>query len=368
MFAAAAAFVDVASLHARRRRFSISSSSSSSSSSPRRFKNNNNNIAKKKKKKKKKKKTVVVVVQSKGFDFLPNSLLPSESFSAETTTFLDVSRGLAKRLRAAKELHPTWGREKQIIVGIAGPPGGGKSTLAKQVSRQFRKLQRNNNNNNNNNSANNRNATTTSKEEEEDDEEEDDDENENENENDDSDNEDVTTDVVIVPMDGYHYYRHQLEKMDNPQHAFAKRGAPFTFDSERFVQDIVNLRKTGSGSFPSFDHGKGDPVENDILVDYKRHKIVLVEGNYLFLGEQPWARLLDENCFDETWYVNCPVNEATKRVIDRHIRTGKTKEAAELRAYSNDMVNAKLVDANKRFTDLMIPNAKKWSRNSSNSA
>ena len=196
----------------------------------------------------------------------------------------------------------------------------------------------------------------------------DDDENENENENDDSDNEDVTTDVVIVPMDGYHYYRHQLEKMDNPQHAFAKRGAPFTFDSERFVQDIVNLRKTGSGSFPSFDHGKGDPVENDILVDYKRHKIVLVEGNYLFLGEQPWARLLDENCFDETWYVNCPVNEATKRVIDRHIRTGKTKEAAELRAYSNDMVNAKLVDANKRFTDLMIPNAKKWSRNSSNSA
>ena len=173
---------------------------------------------------------------------------------------------------------------------------------------------------------------------------------------------------MIVPMDGYHYYRHQLEKMDNPQHAFAKRGAPFTFDSERFVQDIVNLRKTGSGSFPSFDHGKGDPVENDILVDYKRHKIVLVEGNYLFLGEQPWARLLDENCFDETWYVNCPVNEATKRVIDRHIRTGKTKEAAELRAYSNDMVNAKLVDANKRFTDLMIPNAKKWSRNSSNSA
>ena len=376
----AAAFVDVASLHARRRRFITSSpspfeksrlKSSKSASSlksppPRRFE-------KKKKKKniaKKKKTIVVVVVQSKGFDFLPNSLLPSESFSAETTTFLDVSRGLAKRLRAAKELHPTWGREKQIIVGIAGPPGGGKSTLAKQVSRQFRKLQRNNNNNNNNNnSANNRNATTTSKEEEdEEDEEEDDDENENENENDDSDNEDVTTDVVIVPMDGYHYYRHQLEKMDNPQHAFAKRGAPFTFDSERFVQDIVNLRKTGSGSFPSFDHGKGDPVENDILVDYKRHKIVLVEGNYLFLGEQPWARLLDENCFDETWYVNCPVNEATKRVIDRHIRTGKTKEAAELRAYSNDMVNAKLVDANKRFTDLMIPNAKKWSRNSSNSA
>ena len=203
----AAAFVDVASLHARRRRFSTSSpspfeksrlKSSKSASSlksppPRRFE-------KKKKKKniaKKKKNIVVVVVQSKGFDFLPNSLLPSESFSAETTTFLDVSRACAKRLRAAKELHPTWGREKQIIVGIAGPPGGGKSTLAKQVSRQFRKLQRNS-------SAKNRNATTNSKEEEEDDDDEDD-EDDDENENDDSDNEDLTTDVVIVPMDGYHY-------------------------------------------------------------------------------------------------------------------------------------------------------------------
>jgi pantothenate kinase len=331
--------------------------SSSSSSARRRFlqrsrenrnigNNNNNNRNENKNKNK-------VVCK---FDYLPNSLLPSERFSAETTTFLDVARACAKRLRAAKELHPSGNKEKQIIVGIAGPPGGGKSTLAKQVLRQFRKLERKENNYGN------------KTEEEEDDENENENENENEHhqqqQSDNSNNNSAGFNIEIVPMDGYHYYRHQLEKMDNPQHAFAKRGAPFTFDSERFVNDIVNLRKTGSGSFPSFDHGKGDPVENDIRVDHKRHKIVLVEGNYLFLTEQPWSRLLDENCFDETWYVNCPVEEATKRVIDRHIRTGKTRETAELRAYSNDLVNAKLVDANKRFADVLIPNAKKFSRNS----
>ena len=127
------------------------------------------------------------------------------------------------------------GTRETIIVAVSRDRlECGRAISVKQVSRQFRKLQRNNNNNN---SANNRNATTTSKEEEdEEDEEEDDDENENENENDDSDNEDVTTDVVIVLMDGYHAYRHQLKKMDNPQHAFAKRGAPFTFDSERFAR------------------------------------------------------------------------------------------------------------------------------------
>ena len=322
-------------------------SSSSSSSSLRRGRSN-----------RRRRKSNTIGVESK-FTFLPSS---AESFSntnaiSDTTTFLDVARACARRLRLAKELHPS-GKDAQIIVGIAGPPGGGKSTLAKQVCRQFRKLERRKNANTASSSSRDRGGGVNEELEEDEDEEN---ENEQNTNNYNNNNDSAAYDIAIVPMDGYHYYRSQLEKMDNPQHALAKRGAPFTFDSERFVNDIVNLRKTGSGSFPSFDHGKGDPVENDILVEYKRHKIILVEGNYLFLPEQPWSRLLDETCFDEAWYVNCPVDEATKRVIDRHIRTGKTKETAELRAYSNDLVNAKLVDANKRFADVMIPNAKRFS-------
>ena len=210
------------------------------------------------------------------------------------------------------------------------------------MCRQFRKLERRKSTNTASSGGGDRGGGVNEELEEDENEENENEQNTNNNSNN---NESAAYDIAIVPMDGYHYYRSQLEKMDNPQHALAKRGAPFTFDSERFVNDIVNLRKTGSGSFPSFDHGKGDPVENDILVEYKRHKIILVEGNYLFLPEQPWSRLLDETCFDEAWYVNCPVDEATKRVIDRHVRTGKTKETAELRAYSNDLANAKLVDA-----------------------
>lgn len=34
---------------------------------------------------------------------------------------------------------------------------------------------------------------------------------------------------------------------------------------------------------PSFDHGVGDPIEDDIRVE-QHHRIVLVEGNYLLLG------------------------------------------------------------------------------------
>ena len=35
---------------------------------------------------------------------------------------------------------------------------------------------------------------------------------------------------------------------------------------------------------PSFDHGVGDPVPNGVQV-IPQNKIVLVEGNYLLLGE-----------------------------------------------------------------------------------
>jgi len=131
------------------------------------------------------------------------------------------------------------------------------------VSRQFRKLERRKNANTASGGGGDRGGGVNEELEEDEDEENENEQNTNTNNNYNNNNNDSATyDIAIVPMDGYHYYRSQLEKMDNPQHALAKRGAPFTFDSERFVNDIVNLRKTGSGSFPSFDHGKGDPVEN----------------------------------------------------------------------------------------------------------
>ena len=37
--------------------------------------------------------------------------------------------------------------------------------------------------------------------------------------------------ALIIGMDGYHYYRKQLDQMEDPVHAHARRGAEFTFDS-----------------------------------------------------------------------------------------------------------------------------------------
>jgi pantothenate kinase len=43
---------------------------------------------------------------------------------------------------------------------------------------------------------------------------------------------------IVVPMDGYHYYRKQLDEFPDPKVAHELRGAPFTFDSKRFAQEL----------------------------------------------------------------------------------------------------------------------------------
>ena len=43
--------------------------------------------------------------------------------------------------------------------------------------------------------------------------------------------------------------------------------------------------QAGEGLFPAFDHAVGDPREAEIHIE-AHHRIVLIEGNYLLLGER----------------------------------------------------------------------------------
>jgi pantothenate kinase len=147
--------------------------------------------------------------------------------------------------------------------------------------------------------------------------------------------------LVVIPLDGYHYLRSQLNKMENPEEAFIRRGAPFTFDSTRFVNDLVKARSSGEGTFPSFDHQEGDPVENQIQLS-STDKIVVVEGNYLLLNTATWRRLREE-VFDETWFLDVSVQESNRRVMERHIKIGLSEEQARQRVATNDGINAEMI-------------------------
>ncbi|EFC38896.1 predicted protein [Naegleria gruberi] len=94
--------------------------------------------------------------------------------------------------------------------------------------------------------------------------------------------EELKINCQVVPMDGFHYYRRELDMMEDPKHAHSRRGAPFTFNDLAFKNLLENIKHSPNQkvSAPSFDHGVGDPIEDDIHVEANQ-SIIIVEGNYL---------------------------------------------------------------------------------------
>lgn len=146
--------------------------------------------------------------------------------------------------------------------------------------------------------------------------------------------------AIVIPMDGYHFSRRQLDEMPDAAHAHARRGAPFTFDGQRFVDDLSVARAAGAGKFPAFAHGTGDPVENAITLTAE-HRVVIVEGNYLLLPSEPWCHA--HGVFDETWFVDVSLPVCCERVAARHRAVGRSAEVAQQRVTHNDRPNAELV-------------------------
>ncbi len=58
------------------------------------------------------------------------------------------------------------------------------------------------------------------------------------------------TDVsdICVCLQGFHLSRRQLNVLPNPEEAYARRGAPWTFNGGAFYQAVLHLRETGGPS------------------------------------------------------------------------------------------------------------------------
>ncbi|KAG0652048.1 uridine kinase [Hyphodiscus hymeniophilus] len=147
----------------------------------------------------------------------------------------------------------------------------------------------------------------------------------------------------FVPMDGYHYYRSQLDAMPNPAHAHARRGAAFTFDGPAFLSLVRKVREPLTASSPtlfapSFDHALKDPIQNDIAIE-PTTRILVFEGNYLSLGKGTWKEAAE--LMDELWFVDVGFETARRRLVPRHVRAGiaANEDEANRRVSENDLLN-----------------------------
>ena len=178
----------------------------------------------------------------------------------------------------------------RAIIGIAGPPASGKSTLAEAVVQHLNK-----------------------------------------------DDESSIPTASLLPMDGYHLDNHLLESRG----LLARKGAPETFNAHGFCEAVKRLPAAKRETFhPRFDRQLDLAIANSISI-HQDTRIVIVEGNYLLLKTDPWSSLID--VFAATVFVCPPIDILRDRLEQRWIDHGLDPESAMSRATNNDLVNAELI-------------------------
>lgn len=206
---------------------------------------------------------------------------------------------IATLAAAAAALVPSTGR---AVLGIAGAPGAGKSTLAELLVAELGHAQ------------------------------------------------DAGW-VTHVPMDGFHLADVQLARLD----ALGRKGAPDTFDDLGYAHLVERLgaEATSDVYAPGFDRALEQPLAAAVVVP-SATRLVVTEGNYLLLDAGAWPRA--RAAMTEVWFVVTDDALRLERLVDRHVAFGKPREAARAWVEESDEHNAHLVERTSRRADRIVVN------------
>jgi pantothenate kinase len=247
--------------------------------------------------------------------------------------------------------------QRRVVVGITGPPGAGKSTLAEAVVAE------------------------------------------------------ATVAAVCVPMDGFHLSNMELQRLG----LVDRKGAPETFDAAGFVyllQRIAAVKPTVDTGNPEFqarqdrdeqrrdeqrrdeqrrDEQRRDEQRRDELhrdeqdehpTDLHRHlrddeivyapaysrvlhesiggtipvpstaTLIVVEGNYLLLSQRPWSAV--RPLLDLSFYVDVPDEIRISGLVRRQQARGLDEQQARDWVERSDEANARLIATTRESADIVI--------------
>ena len=157
--------------------------------------------------------------------------------------------------------------------------------------------------------------------------------------------------AVLVPMDGFHLADAALERLGR----LTRKGAPDTFDAGGYVALLQRLRTQRPGDAPvwapMFERELEQPLAGAIEVRAEV-PLVITEGNYLLLEDGPFAQV--HAMLDACWFVEVPEELRHERLIARHERFGKPPRAARDWALGPDEDNARLVAATRDRADVVV--------------
>lgn len=145
--------------------------------------------------------------------------------------------------------------------------------------------------------------------------------------------------AVLLPMDGFHLPQARLVELGRRD----RMGAPDTFDVGGFVSTLHALRAVGHEPVPvpGFDREIEEPVPDSMSIPATA-SIVVVEGNYLLMQSGGWQNVLP--LLDTSYFVELERGIRLERLIARHEQFGKSPDAARDWAFGPDEANARLIE------------------------
>ncbi|MEU0676493.1 nucleoside/nucleotide kinase family protein [Streptomyces sp. NPDC006172] len=154
-----------------------------------------------------------------------------------------------------------------------------------------------------------------------------------------------------VPMDGFHLADAELDRLGRRD----RKGAPDTFDAAGYAALLRRLREEVDGEdvvyAPGFERVLEQPLAGAVPVP-PQARLIVTEGNYLLLGTGAWARV--RAALDEVWFCETAEEERVRRLVARHEEFGKGPAEALAWALGTDQRNADLVAATRERADLVV--------------
>lgn len=157
--------------------------------------------------------------------------------------------------------------------------------------------------------------------------------------------------VAHVPMDGFHLADAQLDRIG----ARGRKGAPDTFDAAGYAHLLERLKRESDEPVyvPGFERTLEQPLAAALVV-LPSVRLVITEGNYLLLDDPHWERA--RCAMDAVWFVVSEETDRIERLVARHIQFGKTPDEARAWVATSDQRNADLVVGTVGRADRVIVN------------